>query len=326
MAGLDVDELQNVTKGGQLAAMSAASLKVELVARLLAEGVKEIFQKIHGALIRHHEGPIQFELSGKWVEVDPSQWRRRSKINVNVGLGSGNREEQRVNIQVLAQAQGALAQMGLVGPKQAYQSFKSLCEALGYNQPEMYAMDPDSPEYQQHMQQMAQQPPPPNPMAQVAQIKAQSAEKIETMRMQVEQSRAQAEAASDKADLEHAALDTHATLVTDRESNKKDYDLAILKALAQIISQQIKGQQENAGQLLEQDFQAAQGIEQRGHEVGMTQMSQQEPEAPAEPQAPQVDPNQERMMQLMEGLTGALQQLGKPRTATLSDGRKITIQ
>ena len=36
--GLDADELQNVTKGGQLAAMSAAALIVELIARMLAEG------------------------------------------------------------------------------------------------------------------------------------------------------------------------------------------------------------------------------------------------------------------------------------------------
>src|SRR6185312_13067577 len=37
--GLDADALQTVTKGGQLASMSAATLILELIARLLAEGV-----------------------------------------------------------------------------------------------------------------------------------------------------------------------------------------------------------------------------------------------------------------------------------------------
>ena len=173
--GSDPDELQNVTKGGQLAQLSDASLKIELVARLLAEGVKEIFTKIHGALIRHQEGPMQFEISGKWVQVDPSSWRRRSKINVNVGLGSGNREELRTNLMLLGQAQSGFAQLGLVGPKQAYATFKQMAEALGFNQPEMFAMDPDGPEYAAHMAQMQQQPTPPLPQVQAAQIKAQSA-------------------------------------------------------------------------------------------------------------------------------------------------------
>jgi hypothetical protein len=272
--GVDADELQNVTKGAALAAQSSASLKIELLARLLAEGVKEIFTKIHGAMIRHQQAKLNFELSGKWVEVDPSQWRRRTKVTANVGLGSGNREEMRANLQLVAQAQQALAQMGLVGPKQAYASFSQLCESMGFQQPELFAMDPAGPEYAAHMQAMANQPQHPNPMVQVAQIKSQSAEQIAQLRFKADQMKAQADQMQSQAELEHAALQTHAQLKTDQASNKKDYDLTIIKALAQMIRQQIKGQQENAGQLLEQDFQAAQGIEQRQHEMTQAQMSQ----------------------------------------------------
>lgn len=172
--GLDADELQNVTKGGQLASMSAASLILELIARLLAEGVKWIFIKIHGELMRHQDKPLEFEIAGKWITADPSQWRRRTKVTPNVGLGSGNREEMRANVQMLGAAQGALAQMGLVGPKQAYETFKVMCEALGFTNPERFAMDPQSQEYQQHMAMMAQQPHQQAPQVQVAQIRAQS--------------------------------------------------------------------------------------------------------------------------------------------------------
>lgn len=272
MMGSDPDELQNVTKGGQLAQMSAAGLKIELVARLLAEGVKEIFTKIHGALMRHQEGPLEFELSGKWVQADPSQWRRRSKINVNVGLGSGNREELRANLMLLSQAQQALAQIGLVGPKQAYATFKQMAEALGFNQPEQFAMDPDSPEYQQHMQQMAQQPHPPDPKVQVAQIKAQSDQSMSQAdiqrdqikaqsQQQIEQARLKADQDKAQGQLEHAALSTHSDRQMAQAGHQNDMALALVKALSAIIAQQIKGQQANAGQLLQQDFEAARSLE-----------------------------------------------------------------
>jgi hypothetical protein len=172
--GADADELQNVTKGAQLAAMSAASLKIELVARLLAEGVKDIFRKIHSEIIRHQDKPMELEISGKWVTVDPTQWRRRSKVTPNVGLGSGNREEMRANIAVIGPALAQLAQMGMVGPKQMFESWKYICEATGIMTPERFALDPSSPEYQQHMQQMQQQQHmmPPAPQVQAAQIRA----------------------------------------------------------------------------------------------------------------------------------------------------------
>jgi hypothetical protein len=328
MAGLDADELQNVTKGGQLAAMSAASLKIELVARLLAEGVKEIFTKIHGAMIRHIQGPMDFELSGKWVQVDPSSWRRRTKVNVNVGLGSGNREELRSNLMLLGQAQATLAQLGLVGPKQAYATFKQMAEALGFNQPEQFAMDPDSPEYAAHVQAMAGQQHP-DPAVQVAQIRAQSeqakiasTQQLETAKLQsqqqIEAMKAKIDQEKAQAEIQHAALATHSDRQLQQADSQNDLLQTLIKALSPIIAQQLKGQQENAGQVLAQDAEAAENMLDRTH-ASMTQQSDQQAAA----QPPPVD---DRMMTLMEGIHGALQQLGKPKTATLSDGRKISIQ
>lgn len=189
--GLDADELQNVTKGGQLAALSAAALIVELMARVLAEGTAGLFSKIRSELIRHQDKPLQMKIRGKWVEVDPSSWRPERRVSPNVGLGSGNREEMRANVQLLMQGQQMAAQQGLVGPKQVYATFKTFCEALGFHNPEQFAMDPMSPEYQQHMQQMAQQHAnmPPAPQVQAAKIKAET----ELVKQQAENQRAQGE-------------------------------------------------------------------------------------------------------------------------------------
>ena len=269
--GVDADELQNVTKGGQLAAMSTASLKIELIARLLGEGVKDIFTKIHGALMRHQEGPLSFELSGKWVQVDPSSWRRRTKVTVNVGLGSGNREEMRSNLMMLSQAQQALAPLGLVGPQQAYNSFSAMAEALGFNQPERFAMDPKSPEYAQHQAEMQGQQHP-DPHVQAAQIKAQTdqmAEEAETKRaqmktqadVQIQQMRTAADQAKAGGALQHSALATHADIRQADKDRQHEMAMTLVKVLGQIISQELKGQQANAGQILQQSFDAARSLE-----------------------------------------------------------------
>jgi hypothetical protein len=187
--GLDADELQNVTKGGQLAAMSAASLIVELIARMLAEGIKGFFSKIRNEMIRNQDKPMWFKIRGKWVEVDPSSWRADRRVMPNVGLGSGNREEMRANVQLLIQGQTGAAQLGLVGPKQGFESFKVLAETLGFSNPERFAMDPDSQEFKQAQAQKAQAAQQQAlPAVQIAKIKAQT----ELVKQQAENQRAQA--------------------------------------------------------------------------------------------------------------------------------------
>lgn len=277
--GVDADELQNVTKGAQLAAMSAASLKIELVARLLAEGVKDIFKKIHGELIRHQDKPMEFQMSGKWVQVNPSEWSKRSKISVNVGLGSGNREEMRTNVQMLTAMQVQLGQIGLVGPKQAYETFKLGCEALGFDQPERFAMDPAGQEYAQHMAQMKSQPPPPNPALQVAQIKAQSSAQSEQSKSQREVLKLQGQLADSKMQLVHEALQQHAdrghenTQNTqqqmhdglqghkDREIQLDQNHLQIILKLIPAIAQILAAEKQAANQLGSDVTQAASSIQ-----------------------------------------------------------------
>lgn len=269
--GLDADALADVTKGGQLAAMSAAGLKVELVARLLAEGVKDIFTKIHAAMIRHQDKELEFELSGKWVKVNPSEWRRRSRVTVNVGLGSGTQEQARSNIALMGTMQEKLAPFGLVGPKQAYETFKRGAEILGFENPERFAMDPASPEYQQHQQQMQSQPQPPAPPVQVAQIKAQSeqaTQNAETQRtvlqlqkeMKSEQTQLQSDHAHANRDIAHDALQQN----QDRQVSMAGYDSAqamvILKGLAQIIASQLKQDPSaDAGAIYAKDYREAEG-------------------------------------------------------------------
>jgi hypothetical protein len=248
--GLDMDALQDVTKGGQLASLSAAGLKQEMIARLLAEGVKDIFIKIQHEIIRHQEEPFDFEASpGQWQKIDPTSWRPRSRISPNVGLGSGNREEARSNVALLGNMQAQLMQFGLVQPPHAYATFKKGCEVLGFENPEEFAMDPNTPEYKQ---MMASKPPqPPDPKVQVAQITAQSAQQKEQgetqralLQAKVDLTKAQTQQVHEKT-LEdqktaHDVLQQSQDRQTEIAGHDKDMALTLIKVMGQIVAAQLK--------------------------------------------------------------------------------------
>ena len=308
LSATDPSELQDVTKGAVLAQFSAAALKVEMVARLLAEGVKDIFRKIHSEIMRHQDKPLWFEISGQWVEVDPTQWRRRTKVSPNVGLGSGNREELRSNIQLLAAAQQQLAQMGLVGPQQAFESFKVFCEALGFSNPERFAMDPTSKAFaahQQQMQQMAQSQPPP-PQVQAAQIRAQTdqqKQQAESQRtilelqgeLNIAREKLAAEQAQSDRQMAHEVIQNHGDRTADAAAQASDQQIEIMKILAQVVASQKLSPDQNAGQVLADDTKTAEA-DLHGKLDGIHQ-----------------------------GLQQLMGHLGKARTATMPDGRQIQV-
>ncbi len=289
--GLDADALQNVTKGGQLAGMAAASMKIYMVARLLAEGVKEIFSKLHGEMVRNQDQEFFFEVANQWVTADPTSWRKRSLVTVNVGLGSANREEGRANLGLLQGMQQQLQPFGLIAPSHAYNVFKLGVNLLGYENASEFAMDPKSPAYAQHQKEMQlqQQHAPPNPAVQVAQIKAQSDQAVaqgqaqrDILKLQgqlaVAQGNLSAANARAQAEMQHAAgqamLDrTHEALLeqhsrtheavqgnVERQNDVADINSGmaqtLIKVIGQIVASQLKqNAAADAGQVVKHDYQ-----------------------------------------------------------------------
>jgi hypothetical protein len=130
-------------------------------------------------------------LRGKFVEVNPQEWRERTDLTVRVGLGTGNEQEKREKLLIAVSLPEKLGQaFGNVGPKEGYAMFSDIMETLGFDMPEKYAMSPDSPEYQQAML-MKQQQPTPNPIAEAEQVKGQMMLQREQMDKQFEQHKLQ---------------------------------------------------------------------------------------------------------------------------------------
>ena len=171
-SGLDPDTLQESTAKAYTAAMNAATAKVEMMARMLAEGVKDIALLLHGLVIRHQDKPMTIKLRNTWVPIDPSSWRARYSCSVNVGLGTGSRDEMRSNLMLIGQVQQAAAQAGIVQPVNVYNLASEMAQILGFPVPDKYFTDPSSPEFQQAQAQKQQQQP--DPKVQAAQINAQA--------------------------------------------------------------------------------------------------------------------------------------------------------
>lgn len=171
-SGLDPDTLQESTAKAYTAAMNASTAKVEMMARMLAEGVKDIALLLHGLVIRHQDKPMTIKLRDTWVPIDPTSWRARYSCSVNVGLGTGSRDEMRSNLMLLGQVQQAAAQAGIVQPENVYNLANEMSQVLGFPTPGKYFTDPSSPEFQQAQAQKQQQGP--DPKVQAAQINAQA--------------------------------------------------------------------------------------------------------------------------------------------------------
>lgn len=249
---IDPDVLRETTKGAFLESLNRASQKIELIIRMLAEtGVKEMFTQIHDLLIRHQDKPRMVQLRGKWVNVNPQEWKERTDLSVKVGLGTGNQEEQRQKLMLLAQMQDRLGAQGMVDPPQAYALFADLAKSLGYEMPEKYIMSPDSPEF---IQKMEERKNAPNPEVQVKMAELQQQGQLEQMRMQmqseVDRNRQQVEAQQQQARMameqELARFKAELQMTLEREKSQLQaqvqIEIARINAASKIDAAQITAQ------------------------------------------------------------------------------------
>jgi hypothetical protein len=115
--GLDADALQSTTKAAVAATVSASQSRLELQARLLAEGMKKLFKGILYLMTTHQDKPRMVRLRNEWVQIDPRVWDANMDVTVNIGLGNGDLNEK---IQALTMISGKqeqiMQQFGLANP------------------------------------------------------------------------------------------------------------------------------------------------------------------------------------------------------------------
>lgn len=229
--GLDPDVLKQSTKGAFMENLNRASQKVEMITRLIAEtGVKELVLRVHSLLCRYQDKQRIIKMKGKYIPINPTEWRERTDLSVKVGLGTGNEEDKQRKLLMVADLQTKmLGPQGLVGPEQAFALFSEISKALGFEIPDKFSISPESPEFQQKMQN-----PPQDPMVQIETMKAQARAQEFQEKMQADahhaQVTAQVEDQKAQAQLRQEQLRSENDVAIEREKINAQMELERFKA------------------------------------------------------------------------------------------------
>lgn len=250
---MDPDMLQEVTKGAFLEHLNRASQKIEMITRMIAEsGVKESFLQVHGILLRHQNKKRTVQLRGKWVDVNPAEWRERTDLTVRVGLGTGNEEDKRQKLMMLSQLQQGLLMAATQAPPpvygKMYSLFEDVAESMGFDNPEQYAIAPNSQEYAQLQQNKP--PVPQDPALLKVQADAQAKQQQMQMQAQVDENRQRVEAQQQQArmmmerELEQAKAQMQMQLEREKAAIRAEVDVMLerIRSAAKIDAAQLTAQ------------------------------------------------------------------------------------
>ena len=171
--GLDPDALQSTTKAAVAATVSASNSRLELQARILAEGMQKLFKGILYLITTHQDKPRMVRLRNEWVQIDPRAWDASMDVSVNIGLGNGDLGERMQGLTMIAAKQEQIMQQfGLsnpvVTPDMYIRTIQKIVELSGFK---------DASSYFQTLPadfQMPQSEPKPTPEEVLAQVQAQS--------------------------------------------------------------------------------------------------------------------------------------------------------
>jgi hypothetical protein len=230
--GMDSNSL-NKTATGVTLISNASQQRQELIARHYAESfLTEVFRKLLKLVCTHQNKAEMVRLRGKWVEVDPTQWKNEYDMSVAVGLGTGNRDQMIGQLTNLLELDEKIVQLqgGLDGPlltqENVYEKLKRMVEAMGLKGVERYYTDPAADD----QQQQAPQGPSPEDQA----MRAQQAEEAQKAEMQMQSDNAKFEAQA-QVDLEKAHIDSQTKIEVARINAEAAHDDGELKAMVQLM-------------------------------------------------------------------------------------------
>jgi hypothetical protein len=167
--GLNADALQSSTKAAVNATISASQGRIELTARILAEGMKKLFKGILFLVTTHQDKARMVRMRNEWVQIDPRGWDAGMDANINIALGNGDTNERlQALMMILAKQEQILQQLGptnpLVTPQQFSNTLRKIVELSGFK---------DSSSYFQAIPADYVPPAPPQPKPSPEEILAQ---------------------------------------------------------------------------------------------------------------------------------------------------------
>jgi hypothetical protein len=144
--GLNADALQSSTKAAVNATISASQGRIELTARILAEGMKKLFKGILFLVTTHQDKERMVRMRNEWVAIDPRHWNAGMDASINIGLGNGDTNERlQALMMIMAKQEQILQQLGptnpLVTPQQFSNTLRKIVELSGFKDASSYFQD-----------------------------------------------------------------------------------------------------------------------------------------------------------------------------------------
>lgn len=149
------------TLGAFSMGLNQGSQRQDALARTFAEtGWSWLFIKLRYLVTRYQDRPRTVALRGKYVEIDPRDWRDRNNTTPLVGLGTGTDAQAIANLGVIAekQEQHILNGSPMADFQGLYNTYERILQRMGFKDATQFWRDPASPEFQQALaEQQAQQ-------------------------------------------------------------------------------------------------------------------------------------------------------------------------
>ena len=227
--GLDANALQNQSATAVAQVFSASQMRIKLIARIMAEGVRDIFALLHGTIRKHGQQIQTVRLRNAWVNVDPRNWKTRDDMTINVGLGTGGKAQQFAQTMAIANVQKEIVSAGkvnLVGDLQLYNTAAELTRIMGHKNPDKFFNDPSAinPQTGQLLYPPPAPPsPPPDPKLLAAQARAQIDASSAAQQSQLQAQKAQNEAL-------HLQVKTQSEIALAKVKADLDAKLSVLDA------------------------------------------------------------------------------------------------
>jgi hypothetical protein len=240
--GIDANALQNQSATAVAQVFSASQLRVKLIARAMAEGVRDIFSLLHATIRKHGQEAQTVRLRGTWAQVDPRQWKTREDMTIHVGLGTGGKAQQFAQTMALANFQKELLMGGkahLVGDDKLFNTASELTKIMGHKNPDKFFDDPSAKDPATGQPLHPPQPPPPDPAIVKVQADTQMKEKELQMRgqeimanaeiaKQADERKAQIESVQAQADIATQDRKTQAEMALAQQKFEFEKELALL--------------------------------------------------------------------------------------------------
>jgi hypothetical protein len=195
--GIDANALQNQSATAVAQVFSASQMRVKLLARVMAEGVRDIFSLLHATIRKHGQQKETVQLRQKWIDVDPREWKTRDHMTINVGLGTGGKAQQFAQTMAIAGVQEKLVAAGktnIVSDDELYHTAEELTKIMGHRNANRFFKDPSAKDPQTGQLLNPPPPPKPDPKTQAIQAQSQATMQEQAQRSQLKQMETQLEA------------------------------------------------------------------------------------------------------------------------------------